>query len=254
MQLDKILNLFELGAQEKEIFLTLLELNSAKATTLSQKTGLARTAIYDFLDRLIKKGLLIESQKNGIKNFSAQKPEIIELLIEEKQKDIFNAKQALGELKEKYYKKNKDTRTHLQLFEGREELQLMMKDMLLYRDITACVFWPVEKIVKLLGADFYREFHQKRVERNIKIKVIWPTAQMSIKKKHDFLKNDQKLLREVRLAPKNIDFSLGYTIYGNTVRFISSRKENYGFLIESQEMAEMMGRQFEIIWEISKKI
>jgi len=126
--------------------------------------------------------------------------------------------------------------------------------MLLYRDITAYVFWPVEKIVKLLGADFYREFHQKRVERNIKIKVIWPTTQMSIKKEHNFLKNDQELLRELRLAPKNIDFSLGYTIYGNTVRFISSQKENYGFLIESQEMAEMMRRQFEIIWEMSKKI
>ena len=45
---------------------------------------------------------------------------------------------------------------------------------------------------------------------------------------------------------------LGYAIYKNTVRFISSDKEQYGFLIESQEFAEMMRGQFEIIWNASK--
>lgn len=254
MQINKILDLFNLQPLAKEIFLVALENGPTGATTLAQKVGVKRTAIYDLLENLIKAGLIVESQKNNIKIFAVQKPEIIELLIEEKQKNILTAKSALTELKNTYYTKNSATKPRLQLFEGREELQHMMKDLLLYHDITAYVLWPVEKIIKLLGSDFYREFHKKRAERNIKIKVIWPHPQATAKTKYDFFKNDIELKREIRLAPKNIDFSLGYTIYANTVRFISSQKENYGFLIESPEMAEMMKQQFEIIWQASKKI
>ena len=209
--------------------------------------------IYDILENLLKNGLIIESQKSGVKVFAVQKLEIIELLIEEKQKEVGAAKTALATFKSEYYAGGKSFKPRLQIFEGREELQQMMKDMLLYRDITAHVLWPVEKIIKLLGSDFYREFHKKRAARNIQIKVIWPRPQITAKTKYDFLKNDAELKREIRVAPKNIDFSLGYAIYANTVRFISSQKENYGFLIESQEMAEMMKRQFEIIWSVSKK-
>jgi len=35
---------------------------------------------------------------------------------------------------------------------------------------------------------------------------------------------------------------------------MSSQKENYGFIIESIEMADMMKKQFEMIWKISKPL
>jgi len=254
MNANKILDLFNLRTLEKDVFCVCLELGSSGATALAQRAGITRTAVYDVLECLKKKGLIIESQKGGTKVFSVQKPEAIELLVDEKQKEVMNAKDALTQFKEEYSTSQKIVKPRLQIFEGQEELRQMMKDMLLYRDITAYVLWPVEKVVKLLGSDFYREFHQKRAERNIKIKVIWPQVQSMAKAKYDFLKNDLELKREIRIAPKNIDFSLGYTIYSNTVRFISSEKESYGFLIESQEMAEMMKKQFEVIWEASKKI
>lgn len=254
MKINQLFDLFNLRPLEKEALRVCLESGMIGATLLSQKIGASRTSVYDIIKNLLKNGLLIESQKGGIKVFAIQKPEIIELLINEKQKEVSNAKMALNTFKNEYYAGEKTAKPRLQIFEGRGELRQMMKDMLLYRDITAYVLWPVEKIIKLLGADFYREFHQKRAERDIQIKVIWPRAQTGAKIKYDFLKNDARLKREMRIAPKNINFSLGYAIYANTVRFISSQKENYGFLIESREMAEMMKRQFEIIWEMSKKI
>lgn len=253
MQIDRILDLFNLSPLEKKVFEICLEEGLIGATNLAQKTNISRTSIYDILNCLIKKGLIIESQKNNVKIYSVQKPEMIELFIDEKQKKAINAKNALIVLKNKYYLKKNFIKPRLQIYEGQKELRQMMKDMLLYRDITAYIFWPVEKIIKLLGINFYKEFQQKRTERNIKIQVIWPHSNSKIKNKYNFLQNDEKLKRETRIAPKNIDFSLGYAIYSNTVRFISSQKENYGFLIESQEMADMMKKQFEIIWSISRK-
>lgn len=254
MHIEQILRLFNLRPLEQEAFRICFESGATGATALAQKAGVSRTSIYDILDSLVKNGLIVESQKNGVKFFSAQKPEMIEILIEEKQKELAAAGNAVLELKKEFYAKRINAKPRMQIFEGQESLRQMMKDMLLYRDVTAYVFWPVEKVIELLGSDFYREFHKRRAERNIQIKVIWPQSQAGAKKMHDFLRNDLELKREIRVAPKNIDFSFGYAIYADTVRFISSQKENYGFLIESREMAEMMRRQFEIIWGISRKI
>lgn len=253
MKLDFILNLFNIREAEKEIFKICFESDGIGATEIAKKIGINRTSAYDFLDNLVKAGLIIESQKQGVKMFYAEKPEKIGFLIEEKQKEISQAKTAIKDLQAEFYLKKISTRPKLQIYEGREELRQMMRDMLLYRDITIRAFWPVKDIIKVLGEDFYKEFHRKRIERNIGIKVIWPAEQAGVAK-NNFLENTEKLKREARIAPKNIDFKLGYTIYGNMVRFISSPKENYGFLIESQEMADTMKKQFELIWEQSKII
>lgn len=47
---------------------------------------------------------------------------------------------------------------------------------------------------------------------------------------------------------------MGYWIYGNKVAFISSRKESFGFIIESAELVEMLRTQFEVLWKTSKPI
>lgn len=255
MKIDKILNLFNLHSTEKDIFKICLEANGGiGATEISKKVGINRTSTYDFLDNLVQAGLIIESQKSGIKRFFIQKPELISLLIEIKNKEIIEAQEAIHRLKEEYYSENKKTRPKLQIYEGKKELQQMMNDMLLYQDIVVYSFWPIEDVINVLGKDFYDEFHKKRIRSNIEIKVIWPEKHSRIRKKYKFLEKGINLKRETRIAPSNINFSLGYAIYKNTVRFFSSKKENYGFLIESEEMADMMKKQFDIIWEKSEPL
>ena len=83
---------------------------------------------------------------------------------------------------------------------------------------------------------------------------IWPENQKVDIKKHPYLGVGEEFLREIRIAPKKINFSMGYWIYENKVAFISSKKECFGFIIESKEFTEMMSSQHEAIWKISKTI
>ena len=76
----------------------------------------------------------------------------------------------------------------LQLFEGREELQQMMKDMLLYQNITVYVYWPILDVIKSLTPQFHQEFHNERIKRNITLKTIWPRTQIPSLEKYPFLK------------------------------------------------------------------
>jgi len=130
----------------------------------------------------------------------------------------------------------------------------MMKDLLLYRDITVRAFWPIKKNVGVIIPRILINFHKERAERNISLRVIWPATQISALKENDFLSGSSNLKREARVAPKNVDFSLGYSIYKNTVRYISSSNENFGFLVESRELAEMMKTQYDFLWENSKPL
>ena len=252
MKIQQILSLFNLRDIETKLFEVLFNNGIMSASDIAKQLNISRTSVYDLLDRLIKVELISETLKGGVKMFVVQPPEKIQLLLQEKQKEILSAQSMLKELEKEYQGKQKSFKPKFQLFEGREEVQQMMKDLLLYRDITVRAFWPIKKMLDLLTPEFVEKFHQERIERNIKLKVIWPKSESSLVKQYKFLKISQEQKREARFASADIDFSLGYAVYGQTVRFLSSSKENFGFLIESKELAEVMISQFNILWLASK--
>jgi len=253
MKFDKLLGLFNLRPIEAELFNQLFANGPMSASQLAKQARVSRTSVYDLLKRLVEAGLASEALKGSAKVFVASAPEKIQLLVEEKQKEILIAGREIADLKQLYKNQDKFLTPKLQLYAGQKELRQMMKDMLLYRDIAVFAYWPIKKMLDLLGPEFIKDFHQKRLEQNISLQVIWPQAQIPDLKKYPFLLANQNLKREIRIAPAGVDFSLGYSIYGNTVRFISSGKESFGFLVESSELAEMMKSQFAVIWQQAKK-
>jgi len=252
-KLTQLLSLFGLREIEMKLYETLFYGKEMGASELAKQTNISRTSVYDLIKRLKDEGLVTESQKNGVAFYSIQPPEKLQLLLAEKEKGILLAKSGLSLLQTDYLKQTKTAKPKLQMFEGKQELQQMMKDLLLYRDITVCALWPIETINRLLTAEFMAEFHKKRAEKNIALNVIWPAGQLLETKKYSFLK-DATQKRQARVAPAGVDFSLGYSIYSNTVRFISSSRENFGFLVESAELSAMMKSQWEIVWKLSKPV
>ncbi|MCZ2846349.1 MAG: hypothetical protein O2U61_07665 [Candidatus Bathyarchaeota archaeon] len=248
----ELLSIFELRDIEIELFEKLFFEGEMSASVLAKKAGISRTSVYDLLEKLVVKGLVFESLKSGIKKYSAHPPAKLRLLIEEKEKDFKQARKSLEHLEQFYLKRDSSKSPSLQMYRGKQALQQMMKDMLLYRDMTVLAYWPILRMIDILGSDFLSKFHQERIQRNIQLKTIWPIKQIPSIKKYPFLKIGEEYKRKVRIAPKDVGFSLGYVVYGNTVRFLSSSKENYGFLIESEELAEMMKSQFQVIWQNSK--
>ena len=254
MEIRKILALFGLREIEIDLYEKLFYGGSMPASVLAKQAGISRTSVYDLLKRLIDIGLIIETTANGAKSFMAQPPEKLKLLLEEKEKAIAEAQQLLPEIQNAYQQRKGSVRPRFQVFEGKEALQQMVKDLLLYKDITAQVFWSVKKPLDLLSPGFFAQYHEKRVKSNIRLQAIWPKEQIPTNKNYPFLSMAKELKRDVRIAPAGLDFSMGYAIYGNTVRFVSNQKENFGFLVESQELADTMRSQFKVIWSISKPI
>ena len=249
--------LANMGLREDEIkaFAHLLENPNQPAGSIARKTGISRPSLYGFLKKLSEKGLVIESRKDGVKVFSVAPQEKIGMAIDVQIGHLEKTKSAIAKAFSEMQKGiAQTTGPRLQIFEGKKELQFILKDMLLYRNTETKAYWPIRSMVEVLGEDFFRQFNKDRIKRNIHVRAIWPSKQSLDIKKHPYLGIGEDFLREIRIAPKEIDFSMGYWIYENKVAFISSKKESFGFILEGKEFADMLSSQFEVLWKISKEL
>ncbi len=253
--IDKKLAFLGLKEDETKVFLFLIENAGQTAGNIAKKTGLSRPSLYGFLKNLQEKGLVIESRKDGVKVFSVTSQDKINLLMDEKIKEITNTKQAIENVFLEIRKGVKPSvMPRFQIFEGKEEMKNIPRDLLLYRNIKGKSYWPIKDMLRSLGEDFFEEFNKERVRRGIYIEAIWPENQVVSMDDYPFMGTGEKFIREIRIAPKDINFSMGYWIYENKVSFVSSQKDNFGFIIESKEFADMISSQFDVVWKLSKKI
>ena len=216
-----------LGFNEHEIkaYLLLLEIGPITAGNLAKKFGVPRSSLYGFLKRLQDKGIIGQSIKGGVKVFLAEAPEKANFLFSQKIEELERQQKIYQELLPQLRQKQatKFIAPKLQLFEGELGLKNVLKDMLLYRDLETQAFWPAKKMVEALSPDFFRYHNKERIKNNLSIRAIWPESQMVDIKERPYLGAGEEFLREIKIAPPAIDFSLGYWIYGNKVAFLSSR-------------------------------
>lgn len=80
----------ELGLSdgESKVYLALLKLGSVTVAKLKEETGLHRTTIYDFIEKLLNKGLASYVIKGGVKYFTAARPSKLFELVKEKQEHL----------------------------------------------------------------------------------------------------------------------------------------------------------------------
>lgn len=249
--------LSHLGLKDDEVktFIYLLENPNQVAGTIAKKTGISRPSLYGYLKKLQEKGLVIQSQKDGVKTFSIAPKDKIDMAFDEQIRGIEETKKEVEKAFLEMQKGNIPMMSpRLQIFEGKKELQFILKDMLLYRNMETKAYWPIKSMVETLGEDFFRQFNKDRIKNNIYVRAIWPENQKLDIKKHPYLGVGEEFLREIRIAPKEIDFTMGYWIYENKVAFISSAKESFGFILEGKEFAQMLSSQFEVLWKLSKEM
>ncbi len=76
----------DLGLSEGEIktYLTLLKRGSSTVAKIKEESGLHRTTVYDFLEKLMQKGLVSYVVQGGVNYYNASQPERLKQLLKEK--------------------------------------------------------------------------------------------------------------------------------------------------------------------------
>lgn len=133
--------------------------------------------------------------------------------------------------------------------------QKIFWDILRDRPKSVQIFWPVRDMLASIAESTFAEWYKERIARQIHARILWPYKQKVNYAEHNVLGsgNTAESLREVRILPKGVDASMAYMIYGHKVAYLSSERENYGFIVDSAELAELASSQFEFLWKLSKR-
>lgn len=254
--IEKTLEALDISPDESRTYLALLESGPSAAGKLAKKMGTPRPSVYGFLKRLIDKGAVTQTIKGGVTQFVAAKPESITRLFREKM-EALEASRAKFEtmipaLEKKIARDFMSPR--FEFFEGREGVQNVLKDLLLYSGIETYAFWPIKEMIDILSPEFFHYHNKVRIQNRISVKALWPRKHIVDIKTHPYLGVGKDHLRELRISPDSVEFSMGYWIYKDKIAFLSSSRESFGFIIESREMAGMMKAQHQVIWGLSKPL
>jgi sugar-specific transcriptional regulator TrmB len=242
MHLKDTLKEFGLDDKRAKVYLAILELGTAKAYDIAHKSKISRPTVYDILEKLASDGLVGIYEKRGIRYYIANDPEKIKRKLQEKER-AFDA--VLPELRSVY--NALITKPKMSYFEGIEGIKTVLEDTITGQEKLLYGILSMDDLFKTAGKQFMDAQVKKRVATGYQLKVIrskpkdiletWPTSAQE--------------LRELRYSPAGMVFAMTTYIYDNKVALISSKKENFGMIIESNEFHQNMRHLFGALWQIS---
>jgi sugar-specific transcriptional regulator TrmB len=239
MKIKNILETLEklgLNKREARVYIVLLELEETTATKLSTRSGITRTLIYEIVDRLTEKGLVYSVVKEGIKHFSAARPELLQKDLEDKMKDletILPSLKALAAVKKK--------ETSVALFRGKKGVNAVLKMIiedkedyhLLGGGLEACNYFEHENKV----------FVKRAEEAGIKGYIL------ASKEDKFFIGK----LEHLRYLPPQMLALTTTAVWGSKSALFVWSEPYYSVLIENQMIAQSNLSTFKYLWKSAEK-
>ncbi len=243
---EKALKAAGLDEKQASIYIACLELGPSKVPEIARSAHMKRTTAYGIVDELVSMGLISESYKGKTKVYGAEDPKVIEAMLEEKKRRIAEALPGLSDLFLTHHK-----RPRIAFFEGREGVKKI------YDDALACTTRQIKMIARVrqhneaVGDAFVKEFIRKRIARGITARVLHPKSGDLYSSERGM--EDPKLKRQVRYLPPNVFYAAMIMLYDQKVAMVSTKEENYGFIIESKEFSGTLSAYFDFMWGLGSE-
>lgn len=241
MNNKEILGQLGLNNKEVDIYLATLEQGLAPATTIAKTAGIQRTHFYDLAEKLLRLGLLKQVIKDRRRCFAALQPDKL-ISIYERRLELL--KKAIPELESLHSSSGQKPRIYY--YEGRDGIEQINRDTLLHKG--EIVGFTTPRFLTKHDEELSRLYIKKRINLKNKVRVIGEVSPEI----QSLRQRDKQELRETRMLPKDYFHSnIEIGIYGNKV-FVIDYKQEFGFIVESEEISRTMKMIFELIWGSGK--
>lgn len=243
---EKALKQAGLTEKQASIYAVCLELGVAKAPEIAKRANIKRTTTYGILDELVTMGLITENHKGRIKFYKAQNPESLLSMLDTRKQALETALPHLKTLFSGHH-----FRPQIQFFEGKEGVKRI------YEDTLSCVSKKIYQVVRVKdfidfpGGDFSEQYIKKRATKKITAYALHPKSGDLYNKIYGTASADLK--RNVRYLPPSAFYASMIMIYDNKVAMISTKEENFGFIIESKQFSGTLKAYFQFMWGLGSK-
>jgi len=239
--------------KETKVYLAALQLRSAPASEIAEKSGIVRSTCYGILEGLVNKGLASKTEKaGGILKFNVENPELLKSYIESQKSNLDLISKRLEEILPELKKlpKEAEFRPEVEYFEGKEGIKAAYESILPDTKRMA-----KEKIPLLIhGATqplldawpTFPEYARKRSKYGIETRMlVW------VKKLPGPMKEIQEKYYKIRYLPEKYAYPGGTNILDNKILFVEF-DNNFTAIVKNRPLTQMMRVFFEFMWEHSK--
>lgn len=239
--IEKITNTLQslgLSDHEAKIYLAVLRRGKANVTDIAKESQINRTALYLYLDNLLKQNLLQKTFKGKRIYYIPKNPNKLLTILERRKK---KAREILPMLTQMY--NTASEKPVVKFYEGKDGMRSIYREM----TKTPQILWSI------FSADrYYAAFSQKDGEEFLN-NIYESGGQL-----RDLVENTTEGKRYVKenlthkigkskLLPKDFEFDVDLMISGNKIAMISLTNL-IGIVIENKEMARLQKNFLQFMW------
>jgi sugar-specific transcriptional regulator TrmB len=263
INIDQICDLLDIHKLTKRVLLFLIEHSTEKHRSFSvvdiaSNLSTPKSSIYDAVNELIEKSIVIEYAEGKAKSFGISSLEQLEHVYKKKMSEFESAHKSLITYIQENADKNSEsytTRPKIRFYYGVEGIRQAFRDTpWSEKHLETYLMWPMKEMVDLLGEEFLIHHGTPRLHHKIDMKVVQKFEDKGIiPESFKWKKYDQnEELTEIRYAPQAMNWNISYWIYGDKVLFAGSGHEKYAFVVQSREFASLMKLMWEQMWSVAK--
>lgn len=233
-----------LSAEETAVYLTVIELGGAFASSIALRSKTPRVNCYHLLEKLQKKQLITSYTKDGTKFFVAEPPQV---LINQQEEKLKLASKLVPELMK--LKNVHGFKPIIRSYEGLEGIKAIF-DQTLEASNEVLGYTNLESLGNLLPT-YLPEYTKKLVRKGIKARFLSPSTVSAKSFLETFYPKDfpRELVEILFVNPHEFNFENQISIYDNNVAIISlNPNELIGVLIQSEVYARTERAVFNLAW------
>jgi len=240
-EIIKVLESIGLHKNEILVYLNLIKVGSSTAHEISHKTKIHRSNVYDIIEKLVEKGIAMQSIENNVKTFYPIPPKNLLNYLKQKEYDLKNIIPQI----EKIQAAPKENKRKVTMIEGIRAVRSIL-DGFLEQDQSIYVYGIPKCALEELGG-FIMDYHKRRIKKGITMKHIYNKNAVKRIKQLNKMK-----LTEARYLPELYNTSITTNICGNKVVLIFWENPISVMVIENQAIADAYKKYFDILWEKAK--
>lgn len=239
----------EHGFNKKDIkvYRDIYKYDQSFASSISLRTGIDRTTVYAVLKRLLKQGVIVQTNLRGTKAYVAVSPKVFEDKIDREIDSLHTRKKSAKLFEEEMQKirRRSFVRPRTKIYEGSEEIINLYKQSAEHSGEQKA-FLTLKKIPDTLKQFLRKDFIQLKIQRGARSKVL--VSQSPNAEKYKSL--DKTSNRQTKIIKKH-PFELHSEIIlfnKNQIAIIDFQEHIYGIVLESETLYASIETLFDYIW------
>ncbi|MBI2129018.1 helix-turn-helix domain-containing protein [Candidatus Woesearchaeota archaeon] len=234
-----------LSNREAEAYITLLQLEEALASEISERTRESRSNVYDTLKSLMNKGLVSYAIRNNKKYFRATSPNKLIDFLKEKEQDLQSILPNLLALHRPRKKK-----AVVEVYEGVEGMKTILLDII--RTGKDWLGTSTGGSVKIMPKHFMEKIHNMREKKKITLRCLCNKTKQAINRWKPYV---GRPYFEIRYIPEKFQSPATMYVYGNKLVILMwlEKELPLAISIQSDGISKSFMKYFKWLWSIADK-